>query len=110
MDNIESYLIALSLIIFNAYVLKSISSDANKDKNMESIRKNFDLEIKQNDEKDIKIKELYLYPIRGVKGIKVKSAEVGPLGLKYDRYWTIINVKKMTPCANHNDTIVSFLR
>ena len=43
-------------------------------------------------------------------GISLKECEVTTYGLKYDRYWCIIDEKKMKPVANHNSHIVTFLR
>lgn len=48
--------------------------------------------------------------MRGIKGIKVTECEVTPLGVKKDRNWVIICKKKMKPVANHNNSIITFLR
>jgi uncharacterized protein YcbX len=42
------------------------------------------------EEKEVKIHSMWLYPMRGVKGIKVEHCEITPYGLKNDRIWVII--------------------
>jgi len=37
----------------------------------------------------IKIKELYVYPIKSLKGISLDTAEITETGIKYDRYWML---------------------
>ena len=39
----------------------------------------------------IKIKEIYVYPIKSLKGISLKTAEISETGIKYDRYWMLID-------------------
>jgi len=39
----------------------------------------------------MKVSELYLYPVKSLRGFKVEQAELTPLGLKYDRAWVIID-------------------
>jgi len=70
----------------------------------------YNLKIKPNQEKSVKIKEMYLYPVRGVLGIKVKWVEITPFGLKLDRNWVIIGTKKMKPLSNDNSEVITFLR
>lgn len=53
---------------------------------------------------------MYLYPIRGIKGIKVDTAEIWPFGMKNDRQWCILSKTKEKPIADHNSGIVSLLR
>ena len=77
---------------------------------VENIRKSYDLSIKESHEKEIKIKAIFIYPIRGVKGMKVKECEIGPYGIKKDRNWVIISKEKMKPIANNNNVIITFLR
>lgn len=74
------------------------------------IKKIYKLDLEPADEKPIAIKGIYIYPIRGIKGIKVDVAEVQPFGLKNDRQWVIICKKKMKPVANHNSHIITFFR
>ena len=45
----------------------------------------------KNDEIKIPIRELYLYPCRGVPGAKVDSVQLGEHGIRYDRIFIIIN-------------------
>ena len=51
----------------------------------ERIKEIYRLDLEPCEEKEIAIKGIYLYPIRGMKGIKVDVAEVQPFGLKNDR-------------------------
>ncbi len=74
------------------------------------IKELYDLDVKPNREKSVKIHEIYLYPVRGIKGVKVDHVETTPFGLKQDRNWVIIGVRKMKPFANHNSEIITFLR
>lgn len=61
-------------------------------------------------ERDVPIRTIWLYPIRGVHGVQVAQAEITPGGLRYDRNWVIIGKSKMKPLANHNNSIVTFFR
>jgi len=37
------------------------------------------------------ISQLFIYPVKSLRGIAVKQAEITPLGFKYDRHWMIID-------------------
>jgi len=74
------------------------------------IRELYDLKIKPNQERDITIKAIYLYPVRGVKGIEIDHCEVTPYGLKFDRNWVIVRTSKMKPLANNNSHLITYLR
>ena len=39
----------------------------------------------------MKINELYIYPVKSLRGIPVEKAELTPLGLRFDRHWMIID-------------------
>lgn len=39
----------------------------------------------------IKITALYLYPIKSLKGISLQEAEISETGIKYDRYWMLVD-------------------
>lgn len=39
----------------------------------------------------MKIQQLFLYPVKSLRGIAVVSAELTPQGLRYDRHWMIID-------------------
>jgi len=39
----------------------------------------------------IKIKKLYVYPIKSLKGISLQQAEISETGIKYDRYWMLVD-------------------
>ena len=41
----------------------------------------------------ISISKLFLYPIKSCRGIPVSSAEITPLGFKYDRNYMLVEVK-----------------
>jgi len=45
----------------------------------------YNLKVSPSEEIDVPIKDIYLYPVRGIMGIKVEVAEVNPYGLKNDR-------------------------
>jgi hypothetical protein len=49
----------------------------------------------------ISISKLFLYPIKSCRGIPVSSAEITPLGFKYDRNYMLVEVKP--PKADDND-------
>jgi uncharacterized protein YcbX len=38
-----------------------------------------------------KIKELYVYPIKSLKGISISSAQISETGISYDRYWMLVD-------------------
>ena len=78
--------------------------------NRERIRNMYDLKVRPDQEKDVQIKAMYLYPIRGIKGIQVESAEVWPFGMKNDRQWCILSKTKDKPLADHNSAKISLLR
>lgn len=37
------------------------------------------------------VSELYIYPIKSCKGIKIQSIEVNDFGFKYDRQWVVVD-------------------
>ncbi|MGH1428579.1 MAG: MOSC domain-containing protein [Arenicella sp.] len=39
----------------------------------------------------MKVSQLYIYPVKSLRGIAVEKAELTPLGLRYDRHWMIID-------------------
>ena len=41
--------------------------------NVKRLRDLYDFSVKEDDEKKVKIKAIYLYPIRGIQGTQVKS-------------------------------------
>ncbi len=41
----------------------------------------------------MEISQLFIYPIKSLRGIQVTNAELTPLGLRFDRHWMIINDK-----------------
>lgn len=41
----------------------------------------------------MKVSQLFVYPVKSLRGFAVDQAELTPLGLKYDRHWMLINDK-----------------
>ncbi len=41
----------------------------------------------------MEISQLFIYPVKSLRGIRVTQAELTPLGLRFDRHWMIINDK-----------------
>ena len=77
---------------------------------VERIKRLYNLTIKANREKEVKIVSIWLYPVRGIKGFKVNECGITPYGPKNDREWVIIDMKKLKPLACDNSHIVTFLR
>lgn len=65
--------------------------------------------MSERDEQKIEIKEIYIYPVNGLKGIKVDSCEMTIHGLLGDRNWCILS-EKLTKLVPMVDNKVSFLR
>lgn len=59
------------------------------------MRERYNFGVKPDQEKDVKIEKLYLYPMRGIMGIEVDSLKVSSLGIKYDREWAIYETDKL---------------
>jgi len=57
----------------------------------------YNLQVLEKDEKEVKIKGIYLYPIRGIKGLEVPQVEITPSGIRGDRNWVILGMKKGKP-------------
>ena len=75
-----------------------------------NIHKQFDLSVKPKDEKDIKLVKIFLYPIRGIKGIEVESAELSNSGFIKDRNWVIVSIKRNKSIATSGNYKVTYLR
>ena len=75
-----------------------------------NIETQYDLDVKYLDEKDIPIKAIYLYPLRGVKGMEVSSCQITPYGLTGDRNWVIVNAKTMKTIQNENSHRITLIR
>ena len=58
----------------------------------------------------MKIEELYLYPCRGIPGIKVDSLHLGEYGIMHDRIFAIINTENLFPMSGTNFPEISTLR
>ena len=70
----------------------------------------YDTEVKFTDEIDIPIKAIYLYPIRGVKGMEINTCQITPHGLTGDRNWVIVNAKTMKTIQNENSHRITLIR
>ena len=42
----------------------------------------------------LQVSQLFIYPVKSLRGFSTNQAELTPLGLKYDRHWMIINEKQ----------------
>lgn len=109
---ILAFLGAVVVLFFLTILKKSkkVKPQSDDFNHVANIAKSYDLDLKPEDEKEIPIKSIYIYPIRGVKGIKVDEIEVSPFGVKGDRNWVIIGCKRMGYFANNTNDITSFLR
>ncbi len=43
----------------------------------------------------MKVSQLFVYPVKSLRGIAINKAELTPLGLRYDRHWMIIDDNDM---------------
>ena len=39
----------------------------------------------------MEVASLYIYPVKGCRGISLDSAKLGPYGFLYDRFWMIVD-------------------
>lgn len=74
------------------------------------IKRLYNLSIQPFEEKVVPISSLWLYPVRGIKGFKVKEIGITPYGPKNDRQWVIIDKIKGRPLACDNSDVITFLR
>ena len=56
--------------------------------------------------KDLKIKNLYVYPIKSCKGLKVSTVNVEKIGFRYDRYFAVMNSKNEILTARENSELL----
>ena len=80
---------------------------------MEKIRQHYNLDIKPDDEmkeKPVVMKQLFLYPVRGIKGMEVEYLELTPLGFRHDRNWITIDAKTLQFVVNKNTEMMTYLR
>jgi hypothetical protein len=54
----------------------------------------YDLTIQPSQEQKVKISSLYLYPVRGIRGITVDYLTLTESGALNDRLWVMIDKKK----------------
>lgn len=93
------------------YGEKKLEYDKPADEDVvEKVKKHYNLDVEPRREKEVKIKSIWLYPVRGIRGMKVDHCEITPYGLKQDRNWVTISVKTMRPLANHNSHVITYLR
>ena len=57
----------------------------------------------------MRVSQLFVYPVKSLRGIAVEQAELTPLGLRYDRHWMIIddNNKFVTMRKHPKMTLIS---
>ena len=108
MDSLNIFIFIIIILSLEFFVLgqnmfnkiDQVPSQTNKWNNdpkldqITQIRKLYDLSISPSRENDVKIKDIYLYPFRGVRGVKVDHCEITPYGLKRDRLWVIVSKTK----------------
>lgn len=41
---------------------------------------------------DLVVSQLYFYPVKSCAGLALKTAEIGPRGIKYDRHWMVVDL------------------
>ena len=97
-------LLLVSIAIVGLFFITRNSS------NVQRLRGLYDFTVKEADEKKVKIKSMYLYPVRGIPGTQVKSIQMTNSGPLNDRLWVIINAKTMRPLASHNNELQTYLR
>ena len=78
--------------------------------NLQHLQDMYNLNVKEQDESLVKIKAMYLYPIRGIKGLQVEQVEITESGIVGDRNWMIISVKTKKPIGCANSHLITFLR
>lgn len=59
------------------------------------MRQRYKFNVRPEQEKNIKIDKLYLYPMRGIMGIEVDALKVSKFGIKFDREWAIYEKDKL---------------
>ena len=60
------------------------------------------LNIGKEKEKEVPILELYLYPCRGMTGIKMDELQLGEHGIRYDRIFVVIDAQTRKPVHTAN--------
>ncbi len=53
----------------------------------------------------LKIKKLYIYPIKSCRGLKIDSTNIQKIGFKYDRFFAVINSKNKILTARENSKL-----
>ena len=72
------------------------------------IKKHYDLSIES--ETKIEIKQVIIYPVRGIQGITLAECTLTQFGLEHDRQWVAINKSKLKPISNHNNHLITRLK
>ncbi len=52
---------------------------------------------------ELRIAELHCYPVKSCRGIAFEKAEVGAMGLRYDRQWMIVDEHGMFVAQRESD-------
>ena len=82
---LNNYTIPIVLLVlavklgFLVMSIRNSSSDASSDKDLKRLKQihdRYDLKIRQKDEVPVKIKALYYYPCRGIRGIETDALEI----------------------------------
>jgi len=60
-------------------------------------------------ERDVMIRELYIYPCRGIPGISVDQIVLGEYGALYDRIFVIVDAKTLQPVTSSGSPEVTSL-
>jgi uncharacterized protein YcbX len=62
--------------------------------------------LKRSHLKNLKIKKLFIYPIKSCRGINVTTANIQKTGFKYDRFFAVINSKNEILTARENSKLL----
>ena len=88
----------LGLVFAKFYLDQKKAQEAEAAKNHPDdkvIRSRYNFAVKPEQEKDVKIDKMYIYPMRGIMGIEVDALKVSQYGIKYDREWAIYDKDKL---------------
>ncbi len=56
---------------------------------------------------NLKIKKLYIYPIKSCRGLKISTTNIQKIGFKYDRSFAVINSKNEILTARENSKLLN---
>lgn len=81
--------IAIGILIYVYFTSDKAAANINHPDDKD-IRSKYRFEnIRHEDERPIQVKELWVYPMRGIMGIQVPAIKVTKYGVKYDREWAL---------------------